>query len=291
MISVKIEDVKKVCVVGAGQMGRQIALNCALYGYETVLYKCTSKDYTEVDKWAGEYLKGRVAKEKLTAEQAAEARKKLHFAQTLPEATDGTQLVIEANLEDKEVKESFYKEVNTCVDKNVILASNSSYIVSSVFKNCIDNPARLANMHYFNPALAMKLVEVIKGEHTAEETIALLMDFARRTGKTPIRVNKEIDGFVVNRVLRAIRDEAFYLIEQGICSPQDLDTGVEPGLNHPMGPFRLLDFAGVDLNYLSGKRRLEETGIKPNGFDIVKEMYEKNEWGCKTGKGFYKYDK
>ncbi|MBR1896132.1 MAG: hypothetical protein IJ822_05075, partial [Pyramidobacter sp.] len=80
-------------------------------------------------------------------------------------------------------------------------------------------------------------------------------------------------------------------IEQGVCTPQDLDTGVELGLNHPMGPFRLLDLTGVDLNYLSGKRRYEETGKKPNGFDIVKEMYEKKEWGRKTGKGFYEYDK
>ncbi|MCL1874969.1 MAG: 3-hydroxyacyl-CoA dehydrogenase family protein [Synergistaceae bacterium] len=287
----KVEDIKKVCVVGAGQMGRQIALNCALYGYETVLYKCTSKDYSQIETWVSEYLQGRVAKEKLTAEQAAAAKGKLFFAMTLSEATDGVQLVIEANLEDKEVKEQFYKDVNACVGEDVILASNSSYIGSSLFMNCVDNPARLANMHYFNPALAMKLVEVIKGEHTAEETITLLMDFAKRTGKTPIRVNKEIDGFVVNRILRAIRDEAFYLIEQGVCSPQDLDTGVELGLNHPMGPFRLLDLTGVDLNYMSGKRRLEETGVKPNGFDIVKEMYEKKEWGRKTGKGFYEYEK
>ncbi|MCL1941353.1 MAG: 3-hydroxyacyl-CoA dehydrogenase family protein, partial [Synergistaceae bacterium] len=265
--------------------------NCAIYGYETVLYKCTSKDYSQVEKWVKEYLDGRVAKEKLTAEQAEAAKGKLHFGQTLAEAADGAPLVIEANLEDKAVKEQFYKEVNACVGKDVILASNSSYIPSSFFKDCIDNPARLANMHYFNPALAMKLVEVIKGEHTAEETIDLLMDFAKRTGKTPIRVNKEIDGFVVNRILRAIRDEAFYLIEQGVCSPQDLDTGVELGLNHPMGPFRLLDLTGVDLNYLSGKRRLDETGVKPNGFDIVKGMYESNEWGRKTGKGFYEYEK
>ena len=287
----KIEDIKKVCVVGAGQMGRQIALNCALYGYETYLHECVSQDYSQIIAWSDEYLQGRVAKEKLTAEQAAEAKSKLHFTQTLSEATGGVQLLVEAILEDKDAKEQFFKKVNACISKDVIIASNSSYIGSSVFKECVDNPARLANMHYFNPALAMKLVEIIKGEHTAEETVSVLMDFARRTGKTPILVNKEIEGFVVNRILRAIRDEAFYLIEQGVCSPQDLDTGVELGLNHPMGPFRLLDLTGVDLNYMSGKRRLEETGVKPKGFDIVREMYEKKEWGRKTGKGFYEYDK
>ena len=108
-------------------------------------------------------------------------------------------------------------------------------------------------------------------------------------GKTPIRVNKEIDGFVVNRVLRAIRDESFYLVEEGVVSPQDLDIGVELGLNHPMGPFKLLDFTGVDLMYRSSEKRWQDTGIKPHGYDIVKEMYENNLWGRKTGKGFYEY--
>ena len=145
-------------------------------------------------------------------------------------------------------------------------------------------------MHYFNPALVMKLVEVVQGEHTADETVQAIVDFAIKTGKTPIRVKNEIDGFVVNRILRAIRDEAFYLIEQDICTPEDLDIGVELGLGHPMGPFRLLDLTGLDLNYLSSERRYQETGVKPAGYDIVKAKYEAHEWGRKTGKGFYEYE-
>jgi 3-hydroxybutyryl-CoA dehydrogenase len=285
----KIEDVKKVCVAGAGQMGRQIALNCALYGYDTTLTDTFAEALAKTEAWADEYLEGRVSKGKLAAEQAAAAKEKFHLTPTLKEAAEDVQIVIEAILEDKDVKAKFYEELNACVGKEVILASNSSYIVSSAFKDRVDNSARLVNMHYFNPALALKLVEVVKGDHTSGETVSLIMDFAKATGKTPIRINKEIDGFVVNRVLRAIRDEAFYLVEQGICSPQDLDIGVELGLNHPMGPFRLLDLTGVDLNYMSGKRRMEDTGVKPNGFDIVKTMYEKKEWGRKTGKGFYEY--
>ena len=287
----KIEDIKKICVAGGGQMGRQIALGCAIHGYDTYLTDSFPEVLDKVRAWADEYLTGRITKGKMTEEQVAAAKARFHLAPTLAEAAKDAQLVIEAILEDKEVKEEFYRELNGIVRKDTILASNSSYMVSSLFKGCVDNPSRLANMHYFNPALALKLVEVVKGEHTSEETVAVIVDFAKATGKTPIHVNKEIDGFVVNRILRAIRDEAFYLVEQGICSPQDLDTGVELGLNHPMGPFRLLDLTGVDLNYMSGKRRFEETGVKPNGFDIVKEMYEKNEWGRKTGKGFYEYEK
>ena len=287
----KIEDVKKVCVAGTGQMGRQVALNCSLYGYETYLMSRSQESLSKVETWANGYLAERVEKAKMTQEAADSAKAKFHLTTSMEEAAKDVQLVIEAILEDKEVKTKFFREINACAGKDVIFASNSSYMPSFMFKDCVDNPTRLLNMHYFNPALAMKLVEVVKGEHTSEESVLLVTEFAKATGKTPIRVNKEIDGFIVNRVLRAIRDEAFYLIEQGICTPQDLDTGVELGLKHPMGPFRLLDFNGVDLNYMSGKRRLEETGVKPNGFDIVKEMYEKKEWGRKTGKGFYTYDK
>ena len=286
----KLEDIKKVCVAGAGQMGRQIALNCAIHGYDTYLTDTILEVLEKVRTWSDEYLAGRVAKGRMTEEQTAAAKSRFHLSPTLEKAAKGAQLVIEAVLEDRDVKKNFYRSLNVLVDKETILASNSSYMVSSLFKDCVDNPSRLANMHYFNPALALKLVEVVKGEHTSEGTIDLIIDFAKATGKTPIRVNKEIDGFVVNRILRAIRDEAFYLIEEGVCSPEDLDIGVELGLNHPMGPFRLLDLTGVDLNYLSGKRRYEESGVKPHGFDIVKGMYERKEWGRKTGKGFYEYE-
>lgn len=286
----QLADIKKVCVAGAGQMGRQIALNCAIYGFDTYLTDTIPAVLEKVRTWSASYLAERVVKGRLTEDQKSSAQGHFHLVPTLAKAAEGAQFVIEAVLEDRQVKEDFYRELNAIAPQDAIFASNSSYMVSSLFKACVDNPSRLANMHYFNPALALKLVEVVKGEHTSEETVSLILEFAKSTGKVPIRVNKEIDGFVVNRILRAIRDEAFYLIEQGICTPQDLDTGVELGLKHPMGPFRLLDLTGVDLNYLSSKRRYEESGKKPNGFDIVKEMYEKKEWGRKTGKGFYTYE-
>ena len=272
-------------------MGRQIALNAAIHGFDTYLTDAIADVLTAVDKWSAEYLEGRVAKGKLTAEQAADAKAKFHLASTLQEAAEGAQIVIEAILEDREVKTEFYRNLNEAAPKDCIIASNSSYMVSSLFKDLIDDPSRLANMHYFNPALVLKLVEVVKGEHTAQETADFLYDFAVANGKTPIRVNKEIEGFVVNRVLRAIRDEAFFLVEDGVCTAEDLDTGVELGLNHPMGPFRLLDLTGIDLNYMASDRRWKETGVKPHGYDIVKAKYEAHEWGRKTGKGFYDYSK
>ena len=282
-------DIKKVCVAGGGQMGRQIALNSALFGYEVYITDSVPAALESVSKWLKEYLDGRVAKGKMTEEQVSKATGLFHIVPTLKEAAGDSQIVIEAILEDKDIKRAFYKEVSDIVNEETILASNSSYMASSMFKDCVSNPARLLNLHYFNPALVLKLVEVVRGEHTDDKVVDCVMEFSRANGKTPIRVNKEIDGFVVNRVLRAIRDEAFFLVDSGICSPEDLDTGVELGLNHPMGPFRLLDLTGIDLNYMASERRWKESGVKPAGFDIVKAKYEAKEWGRKTGKGFYDY--
>lgn len=285
----KIEDVKRVCVIGTGKMGMQIALNCAIHGFETVITGRKMEKLEEIKTWAEDYLKGRVEKGKLSAEQANSAQEKFLHTTVLEDAVKGSQIIFESVVEDKKIKKGIFMAISAAAEEDAIIASNSSYMPSSEFKEFVKNPERLANAHFFNPALAMKLVEVVKGEHTSDDTVKLLMDFVRATGKTPIRVNKEIDGFVVNRVLRAIRDESFYLVEEGVVSPQDLDIGVELGLNHPMGPFKLLDFTGVDLMYRSSEKRWQDTGIKPHGYDIVKEMYENNLWGRKTGKGFYEY--
>jgi len=286
-----VSDIKKVAVAGAGQMGRQIALNCAIYGYDTYLTDSFPAVLETVATWAKDYLDGRVAKGKMTAETAASALEKFHLVPTLEEAAAGAQLVIEAIIEDFDIKSSFYRQLNAIAPKDCIFASNSSYMVSSRFKDCVDNPARLANFHYFNPALAMKVVEVVRGEHTAQETADVLYDFAVATGKTPMRVNKEIRGFVVNRILTAIRDEAYRLVEAGVCSPEDCDIGVKGGLNHPMGVFELLDLTGIDLNFLAMQDRIKAGEPTPPGYELIKAKCEAGELGRKTGKGFYTYDK
>lgn len=241
--------------------------------------------------WAEQYVQGRVDKGKMTPEQARGALEKLHVAKDLAEAAKDAQLVIEAIIEDKDKKNALFAQLDAVAPKDAVFATNSSFMGSSLFKDSVTNPGRLANLHYFNPALAMKLTEVIQGEHTSDETVAFLMEFSRATGKRPIHVRKEVEGFVVSRILRAIKDEAFWLVENGVCSPEDVDAGTELGLNHPMGPFRLNDLTGIDLTYHANERRLQETGATPPGYAIIKGMYEKNELGRKTGKGFYTYDK
>jgi 3-hydroxybutyryl-CoA dehydrogenase len=135
----------------------------------------------------------------------------------------------------------------------------------------------------------MKLTEVVKGEHCSDDTAEFLMEFSRKTGKTPILVKKECEGFVVNRAFRVFKDECYRIVEEGICSPQDCDLGLELGLGHPMGVFRLNDFTGINLTAQLNENRLKETGVKPPLYELVKEKYEKGEWGRSTGKGFYDY--
>jgi 3-hydroxybutyryl-CoA dehydrogenase len=285
-----IEKLHRVAVIGGGQMGRQIAMNTAIYGYDVCVTDSIPKVLEDVEKWSDQYLKGRIEKGRMTEEKVEDVRRHFHIINGLVETVSDAGLVIEAIIEDKDKKSELFKQLNNLAEKDAVLVTNSSYIVSSSFAEFVDNPSRLANFHYFNPALVLKLVEVVQGAHTSNETIDFLMEFARRTGKTPIRVNKEIDGFVVNRIMRAMRDEAYSLVEKGICTPQEVDLGVELGLKHPMGPFRLNDLTGIDSTYYQNERRLKETGKMPPGYNIVKAKFEAHEWGRKTGKGFYEYN-
>lgn len=284
-----ITCLKKLCVAGSGTMGRQIALCAAIHGVDTYLFDVSAAALENADSWVDEYLAGRVAKGRMTQEETTAARQKIHMEATLANAVKDAQLVIEAIVERQDIKESFFREVSGLVSKDTVLATNSSYLVSSLFCDAVENPARLANLHFFHPALVMRLTEVVSGEHTSKETVDFLQDFSKMIGKTPVHVEKEVDGFVVNRILRALKEEALWIAENKICDPQMIDIAVELGLNHPMGPFRLTDMSGIDIMYYQQDKRYQDTGVKPNGYDLLREKFEANELGRKTGRGFYDY--
>lgn len=283
--------IQKVAVIGGGLMGRQIALNTAIYPYEVYLTDNNAAVLESVAAWEEEYLAGRIAKGRMTEEQVAGIKARFHLTASLEEAVCDADLVIEAVVERREVKEALFAQVSELVREDTILATNSSFMVSSLFKEIVPNPGRLCNLHYFNPALVMKLTEIVRGEHTSDETVEVMKEFSEATGKTPVILNKEIDGFVVNRILSAINAEARWLVEEGYCSYQDLDLACMNGLGHPMGPFMLNDLTGIDLTYDVMKSNYERSGVKPIGFDLVKEFYDRGWYGKKTGRGFYDYTK
>lgn len=283
-------EIKKVFIAGAGVMGRQIALNAAVAGYQVSLYDAFANMLEEAQTWATGFLDKSVQKEKTTREEADKALARLVYEEGIETALAGADLVIEAIIEKEDIKRDFFVQVKAFAPAHAIVASNSSFMPSSMFADIFDDPSRLANLHYFNPAMLMKLVEIVRGPHTGEQTVEALKRFVDSIGKIYILVNKEIDGFVVNRLLRALQNEAFFLFQEGIADFKDIDLGAEKGLNHPMGPFRLLDLAGLDISYLSRQAKYEKTGNpadKPP--DFLREKYEKGELGRKTGKGWYEY--
>lgn len=284
-------DIKSICVVGAGNMGHQIAPLAAIHGFNV---KCT--DFSEetlqrAQNFVKNYLAGRVEKGAMSMEQADAALIRLQFTTDLSEAAKDADYVIEAVVERLDVKKRIFAQLDKICPPHTILASNSSAIPSSLLADVVKRPDKLCNMHFFNPALAMKVVEVVRGPQTSDETIEVTMDLTKSLGKTPVYLIKEIEGFIVNRVLGALMHEAISLVQKGIASPQDIDVAVEGALNHPMGPFRLMDLTGIDLTYTMMEERFKLTG-KPEDAtpDFIAEKYKAGHYGRKTGQGFYKYN-
>lgn len=285
------DDIRKVCVVGAGNMGHQISMLAAVSGYAVGCADTDLLQLEKAEKFAATYLPGRVAKGKMTEEQAAAIREKLSFTDSLEEASRDADFAIEAVTEKLDLKVSIFKKLDQFMPPHAIITTNSSFFVSSLLAGETGRPEKVCNMHFFNPALAMKCVEIVKGPHTADETAQMTMDFSRRLGKKPVLLNKEIYGFLVNRILAAIHNEALYLLEMGVASAEDIDSAVVNALGHPLGPFRLMDLTGIDLTYHITMERYQASGQaedKPS--PTIVEKYVKGEWGQKSGKGFYSYE-
>ena len=284
------EAVQRLCVVGAGTMGHQIAMLGGLAGCATVvvdvhaeaLEKGHASDRAHMARW--------VQRGRLTAAAADEALSRLRWSTELEEGARDADFVIEAVVERLEEKRAVFSALDRVAPAHAILATNSSTIRGSLLSSATARPDRVCNMHFFNPPLVMELVEVVMHPATSEATADAAMQLARRMGRMPILLRQEISGFVVNRLLAAIVDEAVRLYEAGIASFEDIDVAVKKGLRHPMGPFELMDMNGIDIAYHVRMQRFAESGdpAQRPPRSIV-ERYERGEWGRKTGKGWYTY--
>lgn len=283
-------DVRTLCVTGAGQMGSQIAMLGALAGLDTRLHDVAEDQLGKAMESNRRHVQRRVDKGKLAAEEMAAAFDRLSTTADLEKAAAGADFVIEAVVEKLEVKRSVFARLDEYAPGHAILATNSSYLMSSEIAGSTGRPDKVCNMHFFFPPLVMRLVEVVKAEKTSEATVRTAAALAQRMGRHPVVLHKELPGFLVNRILRAISNEAYHLLENGVASFQDIDDACRLGLNHPLGPFQLSDFSGLDIGYNARQEIYERTGRPEDApAPSLARRVERGDLGRKTGRGFYDY--
>ena len=281
-------EIKKIVVCGAGVMGGGIAQVCANAGYEVWMYDL-KEEYSQGGKnkiAAG--LDRQVAKGKMTEEQKEELLSRLHPTADINCAKDA-DLIMEAVLEDVKVKKDLYAKLEAVCPVTAIIGTNTSYIPISTLAEDMQHPERFLGMHYFNPVYAMKLLEIIRGEKTSDEVFETALAFAPTINKTPVSVKKEVPGFIVNRLNKAVQAEAMYLLQEGVASVEDIDKAAKLGLNYPMGPFEMMD-GNLELTYTCLKLLYELTGQER--FRPIQELEDHiaaGEFGKRTGKGWYDY--
>lgn len=276
-----------VAVVGAGAMGSQIAHVAAMAGCEVTL---VGRDMARLQRAADEavgVLRKRVEKGKLSADDLQAALDRITHT-TFHEALAKADVIIESVAEDRDVKRDVFHHIAEHASGTALIGSNSSTLPTSLFAELVPEPERLLNIHFFNPALTMPLVEVVRGPHTSEESVQHAVDFSRMIGKTPVRVEKESPGFIVNRILFLAMREAFELAENGYVSMEDCDDAVRRALGWPMGPFELADLIGLDVTEAILSEGLRQTGEeKWRPPKILTERVARGDLGRKTKKGFY----
>ncbi|AWB84445.1 3-hydroxyacyl-CoA dehydrogenase family protein [Corynebacterium liangguodongii] len=286
-----MKDIEKVTVIGSGTMGRQIGIVAALAGFTTSIVDISEDALSAAKDELHRRMDRDVEKGRRTREDVDAAFARLSLTTNQAEAVADTDIVIEAAVEDIDIKRKVFAQLDEQSPKHAILATNSSNIVSSRLADATSRPEKVCNMHFFNPVLVMKACEVVGSDQTSQETLEAVENLAVAMGKDVIRVRKEIPGFVANRLLAAIRTEALKLYQDGYASFEDIDTAARSALRHPMGPFELMDLVGIDVAYLIRKAEYDQTGEEDSlPSPVLEKMYNSGNYGKKTGQGWYVYD-
>jgi 3-hydroxybutyryl-CoA dehydrogenase len=285
-------EIKTIGVLGAGVMGNGIAQVAAQAGYNVIMRDIEDRFVEGGIKNVDKFLSKSVEKGKMTADQKNGIMGKIKGTTDIGEMKNA-DLVIEVIIEVMDVKKKVFAELDTITKPDVILASNTSSMSITEIAAATKRPDKVVGMHFFNPVPLMKLVEVIRGIRTSDETTATILDITKKLGKEPVEVKVDVPGFLANRLMIAVAIEAIKLYEQGIASKEDIDKAAKLGLNYPMGPFELMDLTGIDINYHVMDYFYKELP-KENKWDpplFIKNMVRAGLLGRKTGKGWYDYSK
>ena len=281
--------IKRLCVIGAGTMGAGIAQVAVEKGVEVTMRDVEDRFVEKGLATIRNFIGKKLEKGKLSAAEHEAILGRLRGTTSMEEAAAGADMVIEAVIEDMALKQKVFAELDRLCPPEVILASNTSTLSITKVASATKHPSRVLGTHFFSPVPVMKLVEVISGEKTDEKILAATLAFMIVLGKTPIQA-KDVPGFIVNRFLCLLYNEAADQIYKGYATAQDIDLGLKLGSNHPMGPVEIMDMAGVDVVNNALKALYEMTGeerYRPS--PLFEQMIKENRLGRKTGWGFYKY--
>jgi len=287
----KIEDVKKICVVGAGVMGHQIAQNCAEAGYSVSIRDVSD----EIIQKAFNMIKSNlqkffVDKGKMSQQDADALIGRIKGTTNLTEAAKDADVIIEAVIEDMGVKQNLFKELDEICPPTTILATNTSAMSVTEIGSRTKRQDKVVGMHFFNPIARLRLVEVIRGVNTSDETFSLIWELSKKLGKEPVAC-KDSPGFIAGRIFTAIVNEAAWMIYEGVATPEDIDKAVELGLGHAAGPCKSIDItdgmaiALHTLEYM--EKELSTTRFAP--CPLLRQKVRAGHLGRKTGRGFYEY--
>jgi 3-hydroxybutyryl-CoA dehydrogenase len=282
-----MNQVRTICVCGAGTMGSGIAQVAAQSGFNAIQYDLSEAMLQKSRAGIEKNLDFLISKQKLSADQKQEILSRIIFTSSIEECK--ADVVIEAIIENKQAKTDLFNQLAAINDVSTVFATNTSSISVTEIAAGTNDPSRVAGMHFFNPAPLMKLVEVVKGSQTSEEVVNMLVDLSKQMGKTPV-VCRDAPGFIVNRVARHYYLEGMKLIEQELAGVETVDAVMEAS-GFKMGPFKLMDLIGMDINYSVSNIVWEALG-KPDRLTpspVQKAKVDAGELGRKTGKGFYQY--
>jgi 3-hydroxybutyryl-CoA dehydrogenase len=281
-------QIKTVAVLGAGTMGHGIAHAAMSAGYDTVMYDVSQAAVDKGKSAIHAVIDKSVQLGKLAEADAGAMRGRLRLATVVADAVKDADVVIEAAPEKIDLKLALFRDVQAAAPAHAVLASNTSALSITEMAAVLDQPGRMGGMHFFNPVHRMKLIEIVKALDTTPETIAIMEEVSLKMGKETVLV-KESPGFITTRINAMIGNEAFYMLQDGVASARDIDKGLKLGLNHPMGPFELVDLVGLDTR-LSILQYLHRTlGEKFRPCPLLEQHVAQGRLGRKVGKGVYDY--